>query len=302
MAERICDGNVRSNGVKMEQSKERIGMDDKCLGLEEIQKQSVKILYAIDSICRQEGIKYFLAYGTLLGAVRHNGFIPWDDDIDIQMPRDDYERFEEYCIKNSEQLYPLALFSQKTESKYPYVIDRLCDTRYSIRRDDEEDCGMGLFVDIYPLDGMGNELNEAISIEKRVHPLSSMFCQSSKKCFKIGRTKKIRRIIAKYLMYIYARRKGKHYFGKKIDSISKEHDYEDSDYVGCVVWRTYGKRDIYKKEWFDELIEHKFEDKMLMIPKHYDAVLSQIYGDYMKMPPAEDRKPHHLYKAYKRTD
>ena len=70
-------------------------MDDKCLNLEEIQKHSVKILYALDEICRQEGIKYFLAYGTLLGAVRHNGFIPWDDDIDVQMPREDYDRFEE---------------------------------------------------------------------------------------------------------------------------------------------------------------------------------------------------------------
>jgi len=276
------------------------GMDDKCLNLEEIQKHSVEILYALDEICRQEGIKYFLAYGTLLGAVRHNGFIPWDDDIDVQMPREDYDRFEEYCINHSEELYPLALFSQKTVSNYPYVIDRLCDTRYSIRRDDYEDCGMGLFVDIYPLDGMGNTINEAVSIERRVHPLSSMFCQSSKKYIRIGRTRKKWKIIAKYLTFNYSKIKGKSYFGEKIDAISKEHNYDDSEYVGCVVWRTYGKRDIYRKEWMDELIEHKFEDKMLMIPKHYDSILSQIYGDYMTMPPAEKRNPHHFYKAYKR--
>ena len=256
-------------------------MEDKSLTIEEIQKQSVKILYAIDSICRQEGIKYFLAYGTLLGAVRHNGFIPWDDDIDVQMPRDDYDRFEEYCKNHSEELYPLVLFSQETESRYPYVIDRLCDTRYTIKKDDEKDYGMGLFVDIYPLDGMGNNINEAISIERRVHPLCSMFCQSSKKYIKIGRTWGIKKIIAKYRKFIYAKFRGKHYFGKQIDSISKEHNYDDSDFVGCVVWRTYGKRDIYKKEWFDELIEHKFEEKMLMIPKHYDSILSSIYGDYM---------------------
>ena len=275
-------------------------MEDKSLTIEEIQKQSVKILYAIDSICRQEGIKYFLAYGTLLGAVRHNGFIPWDDDIDVQMPRDDYDRFEEYCKNHSEELYPLVLFSQETESRYPYVIDRLCDTRYTIKRDDEKDCGMGLFVDIYPLDGMGNNINEAISIERRVHPLCSMFCQSSKKYIKIGRTWGIKKIIAKYRKFIYAKFRGKHYFGKQIDSISKEHNYDDSDFVGCVVWRTYGKRDIYKKEWFDELIEHKFEEKMLMIPKHYDSILSSIYGDYMTLPREEDRVPHHYYKAYKR--
>lgn len=275
-------------------------MNDKCLNLEEIQKHSVEILYALDEICRQEGIKYFLAYGTLLGAVRHGGFIPWDDDIDVQMPREDYDRFEEYCINHREELYPLALFSQKTVSKYPYVIDRLCDTRYSIRKDDEEDYGMGLFVDIYPLDGMGNTINEAVSIERRVHPLSSMFCQSSKKNIKIGTTRKKWKIIAKYLTFHYAKLKGKHYFGRKLEAISKEHNYEDSEYVGCVVWRTYGKRDIYKKEWMDELIEHKFEDKMLMIPKQYDSILSQVYGDYMTMPPVEKRNPHHFYKAYKR--
>ena len=275
-------------------------MDDKCLGLEEIQKQSVKILYALDDICRQEGIKYFLAYGTLLGAVRHNGFIPWDDDIDVQMPREDYERFEEYCINHSEELYPLALFSQKTESKYPYVIDRFCDTRYTIKRDDEEDCGMGLFVDIYPLDGMGDTINEAVSIERRVHPLSTMFCQSSKIRFKRGRIRKKWKIVLKYLCYIYAKLRGKHYFGEKLTAIANEHNYDDSEYVGCVVWRTYDKRDIYKKEWIDELIEHKFEERMLMIPKHYDSLLSTIYGDYMTMPPVEKRTPHHFYKAYKR--
>jgi len=127
-----------------------------------------------------------------------------------------------------------------------------------------------------------------------------MFCQSSKKYIKIGSTRKKWRIIAKYLTFPYAKLKGKHHFGRKIDAISKEHNYNDSEYVGCVVWSTYGERDIYKKEWMDELIEHKFEDKMLMIPKQYDSILSQIYGDYMTMPPVEKRNPHHFYKAYKR--
>ena len=275
-------------------------MDEKCLELEEIHNQSVKILYAIDEICRQEGIKYFLAYGSLLGAIRHNGFIPWDDDIDIQMPRDDYERFEEYCKKNSEELYPYVLFSQETESGYPYVLDRLCDVRYAIQKDNEKDCGMGLFVDIYPLDGMGNDLKEAATFEKRAHALTSLFLQSTRKHFKIGKTKKIKKIIEKYLRFIYAKFRGKHFFGEKIASISKTYDYYDSDYVGCVAWRTYGKRDIYKREWVDELIEHRFEEKMLMIPKYYDALLSQLYGDYMTLPSAEDRVPHHSYKAYKR--
>lgn len=275
-------------------------MDDKELTLGEIQEKSVKILYALDSICRQEGIKYFLAYGTLLGAVRHDGFIPWDDDIDVMMPRKDYERFEEYCKNNSEELYPLALFSQETESRYPYVIDRFCDTRYSIKRDDEKDCGMGLFVDIYPLDGMGNNINEAIEIERRAHPLSSMFCQSSKKYIRIGKTKKKRKIIARYMKFIYAKLRGKYYFGKKLAAISKQYSYDDSDYVGCVVWRTYDERDIYKKEWVDELIEHKFEEKMLMIPKHYDSILSKVYGDYMTLPQAEKRVPHHYYEAFKK--
>lgn len=159
---------------------------------------------------------------------------------------------------------------------------------------------MGLFVDIYPLDGMGNNINEAASIAKRAHPLSSMFCQASKKYYKIRRTKRIWRILAKYLMYVYAKRKGKRYFGEKIASVSPKYNYDDSDYVGCAVWRTYDKRDVYKKEWIDGLIEHKFEDKMLMLPEHYDSVLSQIYGDYMKLPPVEDRVPHHYNKAYRK--
>lgn len=88
--------------------------------------------------------------------MRHKGFIPWDDDVDIMMPRDDYQKLISYFKDNSEKLKPLELFSYYNNEKYPHMISRISDSRYILDVDNEADYGIGLFVDIYPMDGVGN--------------------------------------------------------------------------------------------------------------------------------------------------
>ena len=98
------------------------------LSMTEIQTGSLEILKKIDAICNECNFRYFLAYGTLIGAVRHNGFIPWDDDIDIWMPRSDYDSFIQYCEKNKDNIRPFVLMSQYNNKNYPFGISRLVDT------------------------------------------------------------------------------------------------------------------------------------------------------------------------------
>ena len=141
---------------------------EKELTLREIQLGELKILKKIKEICSLINIDYFLFCGTLLGAVRHHGIIPWDDDIDVGMMRKDYEIFVSYCKEHDKELLPFKLFHYTTNKKYIYPIARLVDTRYVVDYKDFKDYGLGLFVDLYPFDGCGNSIEERDYIFKKV--------------------------------------------------------------------------------------------------------------------------------------
>lgn len=134
------------------------------LSVEETQKVSLEILKTVAHICKTIGVRYCLIYGTLIGAVRHHGFIPWDDDLDIMMPRPDYERFLSYFKKHQSEYKHLELFNHDENANYPYMITRISDSRYQINMDNEKPYGMGVFIDIYPYDGLGKTLPEVFSL------------------------------------------------------------------------------------------------------------------------------------------
>ena len=134
------------------------------LSLREVQLGELEILKRLDSICREQGLKYFLYAGTMIGAVRHKAFIPWDDDIDVAMPRRDYDRLMAWWDEHGAQEAPLRMMNIHTNPKYIYTISRLCDTRYQVDYEGTREYGLGLFVDIYPFDGCGSTQEEAEQI------------------------------------------------------------------------------------------------------------------------------------------
>lgn len=131
------------------------------LTLRQMQEGALNILKKLDGICREQGLRYFLFYGTLIGAIRHKGFIPWDDDLDVAMPRPDFDRLVEYCRRHREELLPMRLMTVDDNPRYVYPIARFSDTRYRVKYQGIRDYGLGLFVDIYPLDGCGDTEEEA---------------------------------------------------------------------------------------------------------------------------------------------
>jgi lipopolysaccharide cholinephosphotransferase len=270
------------------------------LTIKETQQVSLEILYTITQICEKQGLRYSLIYGTLIGAIRHQDYIPWDDDVDIMMPRPDYEKLLKYLEKHIKDYPYLRVFNCDKCKKYPYMITRISDDRYIIKMENEKPYGMGIFIDIYPYDGLGMTKKEAVKYGMKGDRLSSMCYQATRDHFAIETTTSIIRKIIKFPIYAIAKLIGKNYFQKKLQRLAGLKAYDKSKYIGCVVWLSGGEKDIFLRKWFDETIFKPFGKYEFRVPKEYDKVLRHTYGDYMKLPPKEERIGHHYYKVYQK--
>ena len=272
------------------------------LTLKEIQQGSYEVLKAISAICEQQGFEWFLTYGTLIGAVRHGGIIPWDDDIDIMMPRPDYEKLKAYFMENSEKLYPLKLFCKETEADYPHLIMRISDQRYHLIFDNEKDYGIGVFVDIYPVDGVGNNKKKAVRLTKKTKRLAALCFLTGRKKFGVDNTDSKLKMLIKYPAYLWANLMGNRHYIDKLNKLSRTYSYEGSKYVACAAWpvgKKYGReRDVFDKRLF-RTKKMKFEDGKYPVPVGYDRFLTITYGDYMTPPSEEGKKTHHTYNGYR---
>ena len=271
----------------------------KKLTMKEVQQGALDILKKIDEVCKEQNWKYCLAYGTLIGAIRHKGFIPWDDDIDIMMPRDDYNHLVQYFVDHKDELKPFEILNKDTNKKYPYMISRISDSRYMLDVDNEEPYGIGLFVDVYPLDGAGNSVEEYTKRKNQSSRYASLCFLSTRKTIKRENTASFFKYMLKFPAFFLAKFLGRDFFMRKLDGIEKKCDYENSKYIGCMIWASDdGVRGIFPKEWFDEMIDVEFEGRLFKAPKEFDKVLSHGYGKYMELPPENKRIAHHYYDAY----
>lgn len=265
-----------------------------------IQQESLKILDQIGALCEKLHLRYYLAYGTLIGAVRHQGFIPWDDDIDIMMPRQDYTTLIEYFKSHAEELKPLELYSIYNCPDYPYMITRISNSNYVLDVHNEKPYGLGLFLDIYPMDGMGNSEEAYTALKNKATRYSSLCFLSTRLHCEKGNTKKKWKLLVKYPAFLFARLCGKDMFIRKLEAMAARCDYDASDYVGCLVWGSDGIKGVFPKAWFDGTADVTFEGRTFKAPANYHDVLTRLYGDYMQLPPEKDRIAHHFYTAYKK--
>lgn len=274
-------------------------MERKFMIMEDIQKVSLNVLKRITNVCEREGFRYTLAYGTLIGAIRHKGFIPWDDDIDIQMPRPDYESFLRYMIEHP--LDDLKVFNHKYVKGYPLGISRIADMRYKIEEEILSGyCDMGIFVDVYPIDGLANTYVDAKkAYAKTDKPRANLLRSIDKQQRKIH----VSQIFTNpkfFLNGIILRLKGLDRIQNELERAAKQKSFCDSSYVGIPNWNWI--KLVYKREWYEEFVKVPFEDSEFYISKHYDDILRAEYGDYMKLPPTEKRVYHHGYTAFKRLE
>lgn len=271
------------------------------LSIRDIQIISLDILKFVTDVCERQGFKYSLIYGTLLGAVRHKGFIPWDDDIDIMMPRPDYERFLKYAESHIDTFYPYEIFNRNLNKDYLYSITRVSDSRYIIAKDDEQNCGMGIFIDIYPYDGLGNDYINALYVLTQTKTTCNTMVDITRKKLKIDNRLNIKGKATYLLTHYFNKLKGIDYFIHNLEHNISNYTYESSEYIGPAMWFFANPEEVlFNKNLFNDLIKLRFEDGEFYAPAKFDEVLSQLYGDYLKLPPEEKRINQHHYRAYKK--
>lgn len=264
----------------------------KKLEMKDVQLISLNILKTIAKICEEQGFRYTLGFGTLIGAIRHKGFIPWDDDIDILMPRSDYEKFIKFMTEHP--IENIKVFNWKYVNKYPLGISRVCDMRYKIEEKNFMKCDMGIFVDIYPLDGLANTYEEAKKAFYYTDKARANLLRLIKPKNENQNFFSIRYNISGIILKI----KGLKRIHKELEKKARRYSFEECKYVGVPNWNW--AQIVFQRDWFNNLIKAQFEDGEFNIISNYDDMLREEYGDYMTLPPVEKRTYHHQYIAYKR--
>lgn len=265
-------------------------MEKRLLELEEIKRIQLDILDCIDRFCKAEGLRYSLSYGTLLGAVRHKGYIPWDDDIDLIMPRPDYDRFRTTFTADDCYLNDLSLRDDCVEA---FV--KVCK-KGTIMVDKNFGREMwGVNVDIFPIDGAPEEgLEEHYESLDRIREKLFRICPYYKSV-KAGRIPLMLKYALKRIVYFYP---GTFIsLKRKLVEGQKAIPFESSRTVG-VYYEAEKTRSFMERHIYDAIGVLPFEGKSYPALQYFDAYLTKIYGDYMQLPPEEKRVSQHAYDTY----
>ena len=269
------------------------------LNIEQIHQVTLDIVKKLIEICDEIHVNYYVAYGSLIGVVRHKGFIPWDDDFDVVMLRNDYEKFCDYCTKHQKEMRPYKLLTRENEEKYPYNIARLNNMDYQAVYDNVQGYDSGIFIDIYPIDGAGTNAEQVMKrVKKKKSNLFRITLWSIDDHYTKSTYHKWYRSVIKYFVRLYAKIRGSKYFLDQLEAFKNLYDIDESRYIAEMTWDS--GLTLYEKKWFDDYLYMDFENLKVKVPVGYDEFLRCHYGDYMKLPPKEEQIPHHEYKVYPR--
>lgn len=257
------------------------------LSVEEIQNWCLYILKEFDAFCHKNNLKYYLIGGSALGAVRHNGFIPWDDDVDVGMFREDYERFC-FLYKDSDEFQLLTL---ERAANYFNPFAKLCYTKSSFNEPMAKSTYAGIFIDIFPLDYVDDSRMKMKRgmLKKRLYNycFCSNFQQKQIDSQIHEKTSKVKLALKKLGSLWY---RGHNYktVAKSVNAsiVSKQPTSQVMN-----VWGAHNEKEISPVQWFAEGELHTFCDMKCLIPSNWDLYLTKMYGDYMQLP--KNQTPHH---------
>lgn len=271
--------------------------------MNEIQQTILDIFREVDAVCDKLNVRYFAIGGTALGAIRHRGFIPWDDDLDIAMPVEDYSRF----VVQAQRYLPEHLEIRTFESSghTQNVFSKVVDTRTTNIEPVEKrypDSYKGIYVDIMPMSGVPTGIQKNAFISKVALYGAILY----------GLPWKVNdRSTAKHKALWLLSLPLKPFLSpmtvlKRWEGLLQSVPFDSADYVGYTWWPKLNKL-IFPRKWFAESAKLPFEDTEIRMPAGYHEYLSQQFGDYMKLPPVDQRVTHngfidlkHSYKDYQR--
>ena len=269
--------------------------------LRELQKTLLGILDDIDNVCKKYNLNYHLTGGSCLGAVRHNGFIPWDDDIDIDMPRKDYTKFCEVFLKEMGDKYWLHTPEKTKKLGIAFARVRKKDTIFRSREDLQNEKEAGVYIDIFIIENTFNfkpmrYIHGFLSLEFGFLLSCRNFYQNRKFYFdiiednkKVKRAFRMKTIIGFLLSFLSVDT-----MVRAWNNVNKMCKNDNSKYVVVPVGRNHFFGETYERSKFCVMIPHEFEGSQRQLPIciDYDEYLKHMYGDYMKIPKEEDRETH----------
>lgn len=259
------------------------------LSLVEIKKIQIGILQHLDDFCKKHDIRYCLCNGTLLGAAKYRGYIPWDDDIDVCLLREDYDKLlREYDKSNGR----FRLFSYERCDSFLFPFAKLSDEGTILVESNVKKSDFGVNIDIFPIDSYGDTLEQVRAKCKRMQRLRYRLNFAKLRAYSSSNFLKS---ILKYFYSLIFRFVGAKHYCRKIISLSKQ---SKGRYYGDVVWGFYGTGEAFERAVFTDLCELEFEGKKYPAPRRFDEYLSGLYGDWRSDPPPEKRKTHHGFKVY----
>ena len=256
------------------------------LRLDKIKQRELSLLKDFAKYCDEHNLCYVLAGGTLLGAIRHKGFIPWDDDIDVMMPRTDYVKF--LYLQQNDRNFSLRTISDNS-SCIPFIkiLDKgsVVDSKYV-----DIPNANALWIDVFPIDGLPEKTLSLKLRFKYIHFL--------RKCLVITMAKpakgtSVLRAIVKTVLYYPLKCVGSYRFARWIDLYSQKINIDKTKYIGGLVWGYGPQERMPKKEWLDR-VKVEFEGCEFWAPGCWDLYLSNLYGNYMQLPPEEKRITHNM--------
>lgn len=265
------------------------------LSIKEIMDLQLEILKQVDKFCRANGIEYFMYGGTGIGAIRHKGYIPWDDDIDIAMTRPNYDRFISTFNGSYEHL---EVYAPELNWNYYAPYANVCDTRTVLDEGANGHRGqkLGVKIDIFQIDGAPETEEEYLKLWQinrkymksmyiRRHLLSVLWKKDKVAFFKCI-VKKLLNCTPSFV-----------YMQKKTHEISTKYKFGETSKATNLSY-PYPKLTLCERSWFEHYIDVDFEDMKARMIADYDPYLRVIFGDYMQLPPEEQRIAHHGFKAY----
>lgn len=262
--------------------------------IEKIHKTQLEILEAFKSICKKHGLRYYAIGGTLIGVHRHKGFIPWDDDIDLGMPRPDFDKF---VALQKEYPKGYTLTNHENVPEWQFNLCQFVDSESEIiERLNELPRKCNIWIDIFPIDGM-----PANQFRRWLHAKHIMYYRYLVQMANLKTQVNVyanrpwyEHVVLKLLRYIpMGKMVNVDWALKKMEKVLRKYDFDKSGYAGNMLGRK-REYEAVPRSWWNGPVEYPFENTTIASPDGYDAYLTHIYGNYMQMPSEDKRECHYI--------